>query len=97
MEIGGAPPHWSHCAPLNITHRHHPYRAYLPFPMLDAGDAAFQGSWTQLYLALPVSFGTGLWFWMGPRSPVIVQHLILFLIILAALAIPCPLVHPGSL
>lgn len=33
---------------------------------------------------------------MEPRNPSIVRHLILFLTILAALTIPCPLSHPIS-
>ena len=37
------------------------------------------------------SFETGLWCWMGPRSPGIIRHLILFLSILAALTVPCSL------
>lgn len=42
------------------------------------------------------SFETGLWCWMGPRNPSIIRHLTLFLSILAALAIPCMLLHPSS-
>ena len=104
-QLGVNPPPVLLCTP-----KHYPQTplvwslAYLPFPVLVSGRCSVpaRGSWTQPDPALPgtshaPSFQTGLWCWMGPRSPGIIKHLILFLSILAALAIPCPLLHPGFL